>query len=80
MTNLPEPWQLYPMPPEQVAKIREHIARMVEQESAGRAADVAGAVANLLRATDSTDPAYEGVRRAYGVALEAAGLVPKETP
>lgn len=45
----------------------------------GAQADVAGAVANLLRATDSTDPAYEGVRRAYGVALEAAGLVPEQT-
>lgn len=44
----------------------------------GAQADVAGAVANLLRATDSTDPGYEGIRRAYGVALEAAGLVPKE--
>lgn len=79
MTNLPEPWQLYPMPPEQVAKIRKHISRMVEQEAAGRAADLAGAVANLMRATDPTDPAYDGVRRAYGVALEAAGLVPEET-
>lgn len=80
MIDLPDPWQLYPMPPEQVAKIRAHIARAVEQESAGRAADVAGAVANLLRATAATDPAYDGVRQAYGVALEAAGLVPKETP
>lgn len=51
MTDLPEPWQLYPMPPEQVAKIRAAVARMVEQEAAGRAADVAGAVANLMRDT-----------------------------
>lgn len=79
MTEFPEPWQLYPMPPEQVAKIRAYIARMVEQEAAGRASDVAGAVAGLMRDTDSTDPAYEGVRRAYGVALEAAGLVPRQT-
>lgn len=27
-TRMPEPWQLYPMPPEQVAKIRQYIARM----------------------------------------------------
>ena len=27
ITNLPEPWQLYPMPPEQVAAVERHIER-----------------------------------------------------
>ncbi len=37
-------------------------------------ADVAGAIANLLRATNRDDPGYEAVRRCYAVALDAAGL------
>ncbi|GAA0583097.1 hypothetical protein GCM10010172_80160 [Paractinoplanes ferrugineus] len=28
--DLPEPWQLYPMPPEQTAAIEQHIARQAE--------------------------------------------------
>lgn len=79
MTDLPEPWQLYPMPPEQQNKIQRYINGRIESESVGRAADVAGAVANLLRATPHTDPGHDKLREAYGVALEAAGLVPKET-
>jgi hypothetical protein len=78
--DLPEPWQLYPMPPEQVRKIQAHIDAQVERQSAGRAADVAGALANLVRATDPTDPRYEAFREEYGVTLEAAGLVPEEAP
>jgi hypothetical protein len=74
MIDLPEPWQLYPMPPEQVRKIEAHIARVADQEAAGRAADVAGAVARLLRETSPSDPGYEKLREAYGVALDAAGL------
>jgi hypothetical protein len=37
-------------------------------------ADVAGAIARLLRETSRTDPGYEKLREAYGVALDAAGL------
>ncbi|WP_433730789.1 hypothetical protein ACQP2Y_21020 [Actinoplanes sp. CA-051413] len=80
MNDLPDPWQLYPMPPEQQDKIRRHIDARVAHESTGRAADVAGAIANLVRATPHTDPGYEKLREAYGVALEAAGLVPEEIP
>jgi hypothetical protein len=58
----------------------ERLRAGTQDEIRGARAGVAGAVANLLRATDRTDPAYDGVRRAYGVALEAAGLVPEETP
>lgn len=29
-TNLPEPWQLYPMPPEQVSAIERHTARQAD--------------------------------------------------
>jgi hypothetical protein len=38
------------------------------------AASVCGAIANLMRDTDISDAQYEGVRQAYGVALDAAGL------
>jgi hypothetical protein len=64
------------MPAEQVRKIQAHVAAQVEHQSAGRAADVAGALASLVRATDPTDPRYDALREAYGVALETAGLVP----
>jgi hypothetical protein len=30
VTTLPEPWQLYPMPAEQVSAIQQHIARQAE--------------------------------------------------
>ena len=36
MADFPEPWQLYPMPPEQVGKIRDYIERR-EQVVAERA-------------------------------------------
>lgn len=29
MTHLPDPWQLYPMPPEQVSAIQRHISHRV---------------------------------------------------
>jgi len=38
------------------------------------AASVCGAIANLMRDTDVSDARYEGIRQAYGVALDAAGL------
>lgn len=41
-------------------------------------AEVAGALARLVRATEPTDPRYEAFRQAYAVALEAAGLVPAD--
>ncbi len=37
-------------------------------------AEVAGAIANLMRATSPAAPEYAGIRQAYGVALDAAGL------
>lgn len=39
-------------------------------------ATVCGAIANLMRRTNPNTPVFEGISRAYGVALEAAGLVP----
>lgn len=33
MTDFPEPWQLYPMPAEQVAKIQAHIDRMASRKA-----------------------------------------------
>lgn len=38
------------------------------------AASVCGAIANLMRDADVSDAQYEGIRQAYGVALDAAGL------
>lgn len=38
------------------------------------AASVCGAIATLMRDTDLSDAQYEGIRQAYGVALDAAGL------
>ena len=43
---------------------------------AGSAADVAAAVANVLRGLDYNDPGLEVAHRCYRVALDAAGLAP----
>jgi hypothetical protein len=51
---------------------------VAQDEINGARADVAGAIARLGRDIGPTDSAYEGVRMAYVVALEAAGLVPEE--
>lgn len=66
----------YPAPP---AEENAGYRRTPTDDARGAAADVAGAVANLIRATDPTDPRYDAFREAYGLALEAAGLVPEET-
>jgi hypothetical protein len=54
------------------------VLALVEQREAHAkrlgAAGVCGAVANLLRDTKPTAREYDGIRVAYGAALDAAGL------
>lgn len=46
----------------------------MSDETRPDAAVVCGAIANLMRDAGVSDAQYEGIRLAYGVALDAAGL------
>lgn len=51
-----------------------------ERIATKRVADVIRAIAKLMQGTDQDSPAYEGIRRAHEVAVEAAGRAAHPDP
>lgn len=60
MTDLPEPWQLYPMPAEQTAAIQRHIEARIGQAATRTRGQVADEIKAALAEDEADDDVSSG--------------------